>query len=243
MNQNQQGTRKVPFNAKDGTFSLRGWIKPVAWVRDVLFGLSSGKGEPKGLLDVETTIGSHPMVTPSEAVLLIKPLMGRFPIWIHYEQSINSVITTVAGRSRKYDIRRPLPSELRPLFTPLLEQVGVPKDKREIMLGRGPKPKPQPEVKAKVESAEPKPADKPSKLKQLLESDVGKTPIEELKLSKKTKNLLSKAGVETVGDAMARQAQKRDGLLSIDKFGDKSLKEFSEVIADLGLDLPEPVAS
>lgn len=134
------------------------------------------------------------------------------------------------------------------LLTQIGRTIGVPKNEMAGMFSKrrpgprrsetqGPSQPAPVEPPAQIEESEKE----PSRFEKLLASDVGKTLIEELTLSKKTKNLLFSAGIQTVGDAFAHHARDEGGLSSIDKFGDKSLEEFKAALESLGLELPEPV--
>ena len=62
-------------------------------------------------------------------------------------------------------------------------------------------------------------------------SDAMSTPIEDLKLSSRTINALSKAGVATIGDLLKYT---HEDLLEFDGFGEKALTEVQRAIGTLG---------
>ncbi|MCJ7513705.1 MAG: hypothetical protein MUO23_12130 [Anaerolineales bacterium] len=65
-------------------------------------------------------------------------------------------------------------------------------------------------------------------------------PIVELELGSRPENALKAAGIETVGQAIARLEQAGDdGLLKIDGFGRKSLADLKRRLRARGFSLPE----
>lgn len=64
-------------------------------------------------------------------------------------------------------------------------------------------------------------------------------PIDELGLGDRPTEMLSKAGVITVGQAFDRMATGEAGLLSIEGFGRKSLADLKKKLRQLGYQLPE----
>jgi large subunit ribosomal protein L31 len=66
-------------------------------------------------------------------------------------------------------------------------------------------------------------------------------PIEELELSKRASDSLTKAGLTNVGDIMDKMAFGEGALLEIDGFGRKSLADLKKSLRQIGYELPEPM--
>lgn len=64
-------------------------------------------------------------------------------------------------------------------------------------------------------------------------------PVSELTLSAKAVNALTKAGVNTVGDVMAKLEVGESALLDIEGFGRKSLIDLKKQLRQLGYKLPQ----
>ena len=68
-------------------------------------------------------------------------------------------------------------------------------------------------------------------------------PISELEISTRAINALTKAGLHTVGDMLAKLEAGEDALLDIDGFGRKSLIEVKKQLRKLGYKLPSAAES
>lgn len=64
-------------------------------------------------------------------------------------------------------------------------------------------------------------------------------PLTELNMSERATDVLAKAGVTTVGQALDRLALGESGLLSIEGFGRKGLADLKKRLRQLGYQLPE----
>jgi large subunit ribosomal protein L31 len=64
-------------------------------------------------------------------------------------------------------------------------------------------------------------------------------PIEELGLSKRSKDILAKAEITIVGDALAALERGEQTLLDLDGFGRKSLSDLKKALRKFGYQLPE----
>ena len=64
-------------------------------------------------------------------------------------------------------------------------------------------------------------------------------PIEELELSKRATDILAKAEITIVGDALAALERGEQTLLDLDGFGRKSLSDLKKALRKFGYQLPE----
>ena len=64
-------------------------------------------------------------------------------------------------------------------------------------------------------------------------------PIEELELSKRSTDILAKAEITIVGDALAALERGEQTLLDLDGFGRKSLSDLKKALRKFGYQLPE----
>jgi large subunit ribosomal protein L31 len=64
-------------------------------------------------------------------------------------------------------------------------------------------------------------------------------PIEELGLSKRSTDILAKAEITIVGDALVALEQGEQSLLNLDGFGRKSLSDLKKALRKFGYQLPE----
>lgn len=64
-------------------------------------------------------------------------------------------------------------------------------------------------------------------------------PITELELGTRPTEALTAAGINTVGDVLARLAAGENALLSVENFGRKSLADLKKRLRQLGYELPE----
>ncbi|MEN6435135.1 MAG: DNA-directed RNA polymerase subunit alpha C-terminal domain-containing protein [Anaerolineaceae bacterium] len=67
-------------------------------------------------------------------------------------------------------------------------------------------------------------------------------PIAELELGSRPTEALAKAGINNVGEALAKLAEGEQGILEISGFGRKSLIDMKKRMRQLGYDVPEPTA-
>ncbi len=65
-------------------------------------------------------------------------------------------------------------------------------------------------------------------------------PIAELELGNRPTEALAKAGLNTVGDVMAKFTEGEQVLLDIPGFGRKSLIDMKKRLRQLGYEVPEP---
>jgi large subunit ribosomal protein L31 len=68
-------------------------------------------------------------------------------------------------------------------------------------------------------------------------------PVEELELGTRTTEVLTKAGLTSVGQILERLEQGENAILAIDGFGRKSLADLKKRLRQLGYEIPEAANS
>jgi len=90
--------------------------------------------------------------------------------------------------------------------------------------------------KVKPEGKKEKEAKKGSEKKTEAKEDITKTKIEDLKLSTRTQNALSKNNIKTLGNILKKSEQ---DILELEGMGEGGVKEIKKIVKKLGLELKE----